>query len=186
MEDNGIIELYFSRSEQAIAETDRKYGGFCYSIAYNVLFNREDSEESVSDTYLSAWNAIPPTRPRILSSFLGKITRNLSLDKWRRRTAAKRGGGEVPLALEELSECLTKGDSTWQEVEAHELTEAVSRFLETLPAPDRQLFLGRYWYCRSIGELSAIFSLRESAVKTRLFRLRGKLREFLEKEGIPV
>ena len=102
MEDQKIIDLYWQRSEQAIMETDRKYGGYCFSVAYNILSNREDAEESVSDTYLAAWRAMPPKRPGILSSFLGKITRHLSIDRWRRRSAQKRGGGEVPLVLEEL------------------------------------------------------------------------------------
>lgn len=186
MKERQIVALYWERNPRALLESQRQYGGYCYQIAWNVLENREDSDECVNDTWMRAWNAMPPQRPSRLSLFLGRITRNLALDRWREKRAERRGSGRTALALEELSECLTKGDSTWQEVEAHELTEAVSRFLETLPAPDRQLFLGRYWYCRSIGELSAIFSLRESAVKTRLFRLRGKLREFLEKEGIPV
>lgn len=183
MEDNGIIELYFSRSEQAIAETDRKYGGFCYSIAYNILFNREDSEESVSDTYLSAWNAIPPTRPGILSSFLGKITRNLSLDKWRRRTAAKRGGGEVPLALEELEQCVSDGETPEQAYERKELEVSINRFLDRLPPTERNVFLCRYWYLDSTGEIAETFGFTMAKVNSMLRRTREKLRRHLEKEG---
>lgn len=183
MEDNGIIELYFSRSEQAIAETDRKYGGFCYSIAYNILFNREDSEESVSDTYLSAWNAIPPTRPGILSSFLGKITRNLSLDKWRCRTAAKRGGGEVPLALEELEQCVSDDETPERAYERKELEVSINRFLDRLPPTERNVFLCRYWYLDSIGEIAETFGFTMAKVNSMLRRTREKLRRHLEKEG---
>ena len=106
MEDQGIIALFFDRSEQAIVETDKKYGRYCYSIAYNILSNREDSEESVSDTYLEAWNTIPPRHPGFLNAFLAKITRHISIDRWRKRSAKKRGGGEIILALEELEDCV--------------------------------------------------------------------------------
>lgn len=183
MEDNGIIELYFSRLEQAIVETDRKYGGFCYSIAYNILFNREDSEESVSDTYLSAWNAIPPTRPGILSSFLGKITRNLSLDKWRRRTASKRGAGEVPLALEELEQCVSDGETPERAYERKELEVSINRFLDHLAPTERNVFLCRYWYLDSIGEIAETFGFTTAKANSMLRRTREKLRRQLEKEG---
>lgn len=183
MEDNRIIELYFSRSEDAIVETDRKYGGFCYSIAYNILFNREDSEESVSDTYLSAWNAIPPTRPGIFSSFLGKITRNLSLDRWRRRSAAKRGGGEVPLALDELEDCISDGETPELAYERRELEVSVNRFLDRLSATERNVFLCRYWYLDSIGEIADTFGFTTAKVNSMLRRTREKLRRHLEKEG---
>ena len=111
MEDNQIIKLYFERSEQAIQETDTKYGGYCYSIAYNILTNQEDAEESVSDTYLSAWNSMPPRRPPALASFLGKITRNISIDRWRKYRAFKRGEGQIEIALDELSECVSGAES---------------------------------------------------------------------------
>lgn len=186
VEDHEIVTLYWGRDPRALLESQRQYGGYCYRIAWNVLENQEDSDECVNDTWLRAWNAMPPQRPSRLSLFLGRITRNLALDRWREKRAERRGGGRVSLALEELSECVTKGDSTSEQVEAHQLTEAIGHFLETLPREDRQLFLGRYWYCRTIGELGIVFSLKENAVKTRLFRIRGKLREFLEKEGIAV
>lgn len=183
MEDNAILDLYFSRSEQAIVETDQKYGGFCYSIAYQILCNREDSEESVSDTYLSAWNAIPPTRPGIFSSFLGKITRNLSLDRWRRRSAAKRGGGEVPLALEELEQCVGDGETPEQAYQRKELEVSINRFLDRLPATERNMFLCRYWYLDSVGEIADIFGFTTAKVNSMLYRTREKLRRHLEKEG---
>ena len=184
MEDNRIIELYFSRSEDAIVETDRKYGGFCYSIAYNILFNREDSEESVSDTYLSAWNTIPPTRPGIFSFFLGKITRNLSLDRCKAKGAARRGGGQLPLALEELGDCLSGGDTPEDALTAAELGKAIDRFLRTLPDKDCCVFLRRYWYLDNVGDIARRYHMAEGSVKSSLFRTRKKLREYLQQEGV--
>ena len=128
MEDQGIIALFFDRSEQAIEETDKKYGGYCYSIAYNILFNREDSEECVSDTYLAAWNTIPPRRPNFLNAFLAKMTRHISIDRWRKRSAKKRGGGEIFLALEELEDCVDSS-STETEYEKKELSRVLNQFL---------------------------------------------------------
>ena len=121
MEDSAIIDLYWAREERALSETDAKYGGYCRSIAHNILKNREDSEECVSDTWLHAWNAMPPQRPSILSSFLGRITRNLSFDRCRRQNAEKRGGGSLPLALDELSECVPAPGRVEQALEAREL-----------------------------------------------------------------
>ena len=134
MEDSAIIDLYWAREERALSETDAKYGGYCRSIAHNILKNREDSEECVSDTWLHAWNAMPPQRPSILSSFLGRITRNLSFDRCRRQNAEKRGGGLLPLALDELSECVPAPGRVEQALEARELAEAIDRFLRTLPS----------------------------------------------------
>ena len=111
MEDNAIIDLYWARSENAISQTAVKYGGYCYAIAYHILESPEDSEESVNDTYLAAWNTMPPKRPNVLSAFLGKITRYISLDRWKRRSASKRGGGQTTLALEELEECVSGGEN---------------------------------------------------------------------------
>ena len=115
MEDHAIIELYWERSEDAISKTAAKYGGYCYTIAYNILSNNEDAEESVNDTWLAAWNTMPPRRPKLLAAFLGKMTRYISLDRWKNRTARKRGGGEVPLVLEELEECISGEDSVEKE-----------------------------------------------------------------------
>ena len=121
MEDDSIVNLYWARSENAISETSKKYGNYCYSIAYSILGNVEDADESVNDTYLDAWNNIPPHRPSILSTFLGKITRRISIDKWRGRTAEKRGGGEIVLVLDELSDCIPSNQNVEHEVEAAEL-----------------------------------------------------------------
>ena len=183
MEDQKIIDLYWQRSEQAIAETDRKYGGYCYAIAYNILLNREDSEESVSDTYMAAWRAMPPRKPGILSAFLGKITRHLSIDRWRRRTADKRGGGEMSLALEELEDCVS-GDGTPETAALRkELTVLINRFLDSLPETERNVFLCRYWYADSVQDVADTFGFSVAKVNSMLYRTRQKLRRQLQKEG---
>ena len=186
MEDGEIVALYWQRSEQAIAETQRKYGGYCYSIAKNILWSAEDSEETVSDTYIGAWNAMPPQRPSILSSFLGRITRNLSYDRCRRQNAEKRGGGSLPLALDELSECVPAPGRVEQALEARELAEAIDRFLRTLPERECSIFLRRYWYVDSVQDIAARYALRENTAKSILFRTREKLRRYLAGEGILV
>lgn len=142
MEDLEIVELYWNRNEDAIKHTQDKYGNYCYSIANSILHNNEDSQECVNDTYLGAWNAIPPHHPLVLSTFLGKITRRLSLNKWRSRTAKKRGGGEVALSYEELEECLGT-DSIAKQLEAKLLAESIDEFLLTLKADDRRIFVCR-------------------------------------------
>lgn len=184
MKDQQILELYFQRSEAAIAETAEKYGKYCFRIAYNILEDREDSQESVNDTYLAAWNHIPPRKPQILATFLGKITRNLSLNRWKSRRAYKRGGGEVTLALEELGDCVSTGESAQDVLERKELLRALNRFLADLPETERKLFVCRYWYLESIHSLEVRFGFSESKVKSMLYRTRGKLRRYLEKEGL--
>lgn len=186
MEDSVIIDLYWAREERALSETEAKYGGYCRSIAHNILQNREDSEECVSDTWLHAWNAMPPQRPSILSSFLGRITRNLSFDRCRRQKADKRGGGVLPLALGELSECVPAPGRVDETFEAQELAEAIDRFLRRLPERECSLFLRRYWYVESIQTIAARYQLRENTVKSMLFRTREKLRRYLAGEGIIV
>lgn len=183
MDDQEIVELYFSRSETAIAQTASKYGGYCYSIAYNILTNQEDAEESVNDTYLAAWNAMPPRRPSILATFLGKITRHLSIDRWRSRSAYKRGGGEMVLALEELGEC-AGGQTAEQAYARKELARQINRFLAALPETECSVFLCRYWYLDSIADIAEHFGFSQSKVASMLHRTRGKLREQLEKEGL--
>ena len=182
MDDSRIIELYWQRAEQAVVETDAKYGGYCYAIAYNILSNREDAEESVSDTYLAAWRSIPPKRPSILSAFLGKITRYISLDRWKSRSAYKRGGGEVPLALEELEDCVSGGESPEETLLRRELVMRLNRFLEELPETERRVFLCRYWYLDSVSDIARRFGFSESKVTSMLHRTRQKLRKSLEKE----
>ena len=184
MEDNAIIDLYWARSENAISQTAVKYGGYCYAIAYHILESPEDSEESVNDTYLAAWNTMPPKRPSALSAFLGKITRYISLDRWKRRSASKRGGGQTTLALEELEECVSGGEDPEEHLARKELLALVNRFLEGLPEPERRVFVCRYWYLDSIADIAQRYDFTESKVKTTLHRTRQKLSRQLEKEGM--
>ena len=184
MEDHAIIELYWERAEDAISKTAAKYGGYCYTIAYNILSNNEDAEESVNDTWLAAWNTMPPRRPKLLAAFLGKMTRYISLDRWKNRTARKRGGGEVPLVLEELEECISGEDSVEKEYLQKEFAKSLNQFVEDLPDVERKVFLCRYWYMDSIETIAERFGFSESKVASMLHRTRGKLRKMLEQEGI--
>ena len=182
MQDHDIIELYFARDERAIAATAAQYGGYCHSIAMNILSCESDAEECVNDTWLRAWNAIPPTRPNALRVFVGKITRNLALDRYRARTAEKRAGGEFAMSLDELDECVGVTD----ESESALIGESISKFLRTQPELARKMFVCRYFYCDSIADIAQRFCVGEGMVKSTLFRVRGKLRDHLEKEGISV
>lgn len=182
MEDQGIIALYFQRSEQAIEETDKKYGKYCYSIAYNILSNREDSEESVNDTYLAAWNTIPPRKPGYLNAFLAKITRYISIDRWRKNSTKRRGGGQIILALEELGECVSGGNGGNALAKA-ELTRVINGFLSSLSETGRNVFLCRYWYMDSIQTISRVSGFSQSKVTSMLHRTRVKLRRVLAEEG---
>lgn len=184
MEDSRIIDLYWERDEQAIHAAASKYGSYCYSIAYNILRSREDAEESINDAYLGAWNAMPPHRPNSLRTFLGKITRCVSLKKWRDGHRDKRGGDEVSLALEELSECIPSNTSVEESVMAGELSERINRFVGTLAPTERRVFLCRYWYLDSVGKISTDLRFSSSKVKSMLQRTRAKLRAYLEKEGV--
>ena len=186
MDDNGIIALYWARDEKALEETDCKYGGYCRSIAYNILQNREDSEECVNDTWLRAWNAMPPQRPNILSSFLGKITRNLSLDRYKLSHAAKRGGGQLPVALDELGDCVPNGQNVEEELALKELSRLLDRFLRDLPERDCCVFLRRYWYVDSTADIAKRYQMAEGSVKSCLYRTRQKLKTYLEKAGVAV
>ena len=185
MEDSKIIELFWERSENAISEADAKYGKYCYAIAYNILYSEPDSEECVNDTYLHAWNAIPPQRPQMLSAFLAKITRNLALMRYRAGHREKRGAGQLPIALDELRDCLpdAAGGSI---TDAVVIREALNRFLHHLPETSRRIFLQRYWYVRSIPEIAQELGMKESRVKMTLLRTREKLREHLAREGIEI
>lgn len=184
MEDGRIVELYWSRDQSAISETQSKYGSYCYTIAHHILARAEDAEESVNDTWLAAWNAMPPHRPNILSTFLGKLTRRISLRKRRDLCRDKRGGGTVDLALEELEECIPYGGGVEEAVEAKELSAAIDRFLEALPAVDRDVFVARYWFLAPLPEISLKFGFSESKTKSMLFRTREKLKKHLHKEGL--
>lgn len=183
MEDSRIVELYWDRSERAISETSSKYGAYCYAIAYHILADAGDADESVNDTYLGAWNSMPPHRPSVLSTFLGKLTRRISINRWRERRAEKRGGGQVPLALDELAEAVGAPDTPEQALDARELAAAVDRFLAALPELERDLFVCRYWFLAPVALLSEKFGFSLSKTKSMLFRTRQKLRTHLEKEG---
>ena len=184
MEDKNIIQLFFERSETAITETATKYGKLCHTIAYNILYNEEDSEECVNDTYMKAWEVIPPQIPDKLAAFLGKITRNLAISRYRHNSSKKRGGGQMALALEELEECIPDKNSTEQAISDKLFLERMNAFLEQLPAEKRKVFMQRYWYLRPISEIAEEFSMSESKVKMMLHRTRNTLKEVLEKEGI--
>ena len=184
MEDEQILDLYNARSEQAIAETAIKYGPYCHSIAMNILKNEEDAEESVSDTWYAAWQSIPPQRPGILSVFLGRLTRNFSLDRWRKMRAFKRGGGETTLALEELRDCVSGKESVESALVRKETLRSINRFLEGLTPMERSVFLCRYWYLDSTLEISAKSGFSETKVRSMLHRLRIRLDRHLEKEGL--
>ncbi len=186
MDDKQIIELYWQRSESAIAETAEKYGGYCRSIAYNILHSEEDSQECVNDTYLAAWNSMPPKRPSVLRTFLGRLTRNLSLNMYEKSSAEKRGGGQTELALDELSECIPAPNGTECAMDDIALTELLDRFLVSLSARQRRIFMRRYWYFSPVREISAELGIGESSVKMSLFRSRNKLRQLLEKEGVSI
>ena len=181
MEDTEIIQLYWDRNERAIAESDAKYGSLCRGVALRILGIPEDGEECVSDTWLRAWNAMPPRRPNRLGAFLARITRNLALDRWRRDHAEKRG--ETALALEELGE-LVSGESLEEEAQRREFSRILNGFLRSLPKGDRDLFLRRYWGLETLEALAKAEGMSLSAVHRRLRRLRESLRDYLRKEGI--
>ena len=184
MNDSEIVNLYWERSEQAVAETVKKYGNYCHRIAYNILMNAEDSEECVNDTWLSAWNAMPDKRPDRLSPFLGKITRNFALKKIVHDHAKKRGGGEALLALEELDDCIASGYDLEQDVEDRELGKAIDRFVGQLPEKDQLVFVSRYWYLAGEREIAEKLGLTRSGVNAMLRRTRNKLKNYLIREGL--
>jgi len=186
MTDEQIIELYWQRSELAIAATDDKYGKICHGIAYRILSDREDSEECVNDSYLRLWNNIPPQRPRVFSAFLGKIVRNLALNRYEARSASKRGGGEVPLALEELSGCIPGGEDLSSRLEGKMLRQIISDHISGMKPEERAIFLLRYWELQPVAQIAKLCRCSESKVKMSLHRSRQKLRAVLEREGVSV
>ena len=184
MKDHEIIELYWARNQLAITATAEKYGSYCHIIAYNILHNNEDAEECSNDTYLGAWNSIPPQRPNRLSIYLGKITRNLALNRYKRYTAEKRGHGQVELVLSELEACIPANTSVEQAIEEKELAAAIDRFLYSRPEQNRRIFVRRYWHLYALRDIADAYGMSESKVTSLLFRMRNELRIFLEKEGI--
>lgn len=184
MNDSQIVALFFDRDQRAIEETATKYGNYCYSIVHNILQNKEDAEEAVSDAYLALWATIPPHKPVVLRTFLGKIARRAALKQWEKSRAQKRGGGEVTLALDELSEYLSDGNTPEAAIETAELTQILNGFLRNLPKEERQVFVCRYWYLDPIADIAGRFGYTQSKVKSMLARTRMKLRNTLNKEGI--
>ncbi len=183
MEDSQIVELYWQRSDDAIEATAGKYGAYCFTIAENILHSAEDSEECVNDTWLHAWNAMPPQRPRTLRMFLAKITRNLAFDRFRAQTAEKRGGGEIALVLDELAECLAGGANVAEAYEGKELGRCIHRFVEALPERDGNVFLRRYFFTEPAADIAKRCGLTENHVLVILSRTRKKLKAHLLKEG---
>ena len=182
MDDQAIVELYWNRSEHALSETSAKYGKYCYSIAYNILENSEDADESVNDTYLAAWNTIPPQKPNPLRTYLCKLTRNISVTRYHSNTAQKRNS-HYDLALDELESCLCSNNTTESQVLAKELSHLLDRFLSDLDCHSRVMFIRRYWYAESVNQIAKDFAMRPNSVSVQLSRIRGKLRKFLTKEG---
>ena len=183
MDDNDIIRLYWDRDHQAIHATSEKYGHYCKSIARNILNNEEDAEECVNDAYLSAWNSMPPHRPEHLAAFLGKITRNLSLNKYRRDRAEKRGGGEAALILNELADCVSGTDSVEQLMERRELIKAVNTFVRGLSSEKRIMFTRRYWYADSVSDIAKDRRMLPGTVSKTLERTRKQLKAYLTERG---
>lgn len=184
MEDYQITLLFWQRNEAAIYATRDKYGAYCRSIALAVLGDHEDALECENDTYLAAWNSIPPNKPRSLSAYLGKLTRRIASNRLRGYHTVKRGGGQAELSLQELGDVIAITDDVVQRIEQRELSAQISRFLRSQPENARRVFIRRYWYCDSIREIAKGFGFSESRVKMMLLRTRNQLREFLVKEGV--
>ena len=183
MEDEKIVSLYWDRNEAAIRETEEKYDRYLTKIAYNILSSHEDSRESVNDTYLAAWNSMPPHKPLVLSTYLAKLTRRISIDIFRGRNRQKRQGSEYALSLSELGDCVSGGNTTEEIVNVRLLADAIGLYLRTLPEDARNLFIGRYYFLDSLREAAAYCGMTESKAKTVLYRTRLGLKEYLEKEG---
>lgn len=185
MDDLAIIELYHRREERAIAESDKKYGALCRSIALRLLGLREDAEECVNDTWHTAWNRMPPERPQALGAFLGRITRNLSISRWRRDHAQKRYEG-MEVLLSELEDCVPNPGTVEEELDRRQLARLISGWLDSLEDADRRLFIRRYWYGEAVKALAAELGEQANTLSQRLLRLRRVLRAFLESEGVEI
>ncbi len=186
MEDERIVSLYWQRDESAIRETETKYSRYLTKIAYNILSDMEDSRESVNDTYLAAWNSIPPHRPGVLSTYLAKLTRRISIDRFRYRTRDKRKGSEYEVSLSELSDCVSGGNTTEEAVNVKLLADAIGIFLRLQSEEARNVFIGRYYFLDSVKDVAAYCGMTESKCKTLLHRTRLALKDYLVKEGFAV
>lgn len=183
MNDSQIIELYWNRDPQAVSASDEQYGAYCFTVANGILGDAQDSEECVNDTWLRAWNAIPPTRPTVLKVFLAKITRRLSFDRYKARKAQKRGGGETTLVLEELAECIADESDVEGQVDMQELGGVINQFVASLPEREQELFVRRYFFSDSIGQIADRYGMNQNHVNVTLSRVRKRLRSHLSKEG---
>ena len=183
MQDDSIVAMYWQRDEAAIRETEKKYAGYLLKIAYNILSDLEDSKESVNDTYFSAWRSMPPHRPSVLLTYLCKITRQISIDVFRKRNSAKRQESEYALSLSELEDCVSAGNTTEQDVDLHLLAKAIQDYLAELPGETRDVFIGRYFFSDSIREVAGYYGMSESKAKSMLYRTRIGLKKYLEQEG---
>ena len=185
MEDSQIIELYFQRDEQAISETEHKYGTFCHTIAMRILSDEQDAQECVNDAYHRVWKSIPPQEPENLRCWLGKIVRNIALDLWRKNHRRKRYNG-IEVMLDEIAECIPSGSTVEDRMEELELGKLISDWLRTLPPKDRALFIRRYWNGEAVKDVAKALGLSAGKAASRLYRLRLGLKEFLEKEGVSI
>lgn len=184
MDDKGIIALFFLRDENALVQSDAKYGKYCRSVSYNILCDHRDAEECTNDSYLQAWNTIPPAEPDSLKAYLGRIVRNLSLNKFKARKTQKRRGGEFSATYDELENVLAANVSIDEYVDEMHLKELIEKFLDSQTKEKRMIFVARYWYFESISEISARLGVSESKIKMSLLRMRNSLRSFLENEGV--
>lgn len=186
MEDSRIVEMYWDRDEEAIRQSEKKYGRYCGAIAHNILFNRADEDECLNDTWIGAWNSIPPQRPEKLGPYLGKITRNAALNMYEKKHAEKRGGGQTALALDELAEVIGKESDAEKQAALSDLTDSINGFLRHIEKDARVIFVQRYWYMYSVEEIAKFNGFSVSKVKMSLARTREKLRVHLEEEGYTV
>lgn len=186
MDDNGIVQLYWDRNDQAISITSQKYGNYCKAIAKNILNSEEDAEECVNDTYLNAWNSMPTHWPEQLAIFLGKIVRNLSFNKYRHDHAEKRGGGEITLVLDELTDCVSDIDTVEQIIDRQELERAINVFVRSLPTEKRNIFVRRYWYADSVSNIASDYGVLQGTVSKTLERTRKQLKSYLTERGFEI
>ena len=181
--DEEILDLFFARSEQGIRELDNKYGRLCRRLSCSIVGSEQDAEECVNDAYLGAWNAIPPSRPSPLLSYIAKIVRNVSLNAYWKKAAAKRNS-RYTVALEELETCFADSKTVETEIEAREFARILGAFLDTLSLENRVIFLRRYWFADGYREIAALVGLSEKAVSVRLTRIRGKMRRYLQEREV--
>ena len=186
MTDENIVRLYWDRNEQAITESSDKYGAYCHSIAKNILFDQSDAEECVNDTWMHAWNAMPPNEPSILSTFLGKITRNISFDLYKKLHREKRGGRNIDLVLDELAEIVSGNDDVEKHYEEEELKREINEFLKGESEEKRRMFVLRYWYADSVIDIAKRFETGENNVSVTLNRMRNKLKSYLSERGYDI